>query len=492
MRMSVALPASVKRSILRLAAFRVNHIDAVRTRYDDLMTTQDPPQPPVIRDVYTVSRLNGEVRSLLESQYSSIWIEGEISNLARPASGHIYFSLKDESAQIRCAMFRGRNTRMSFTPADGTAVLCRGRVGLYEVRGEFQFVVDRMEEAGEGLLQREFERLKKKLAAEGLFDPATKKTLPPLPARIGVITSPSGAAVRDIIHILARRFPAVPVLIYPVPVQGQGAAERIAAALELATQRGDCDVLILARGGGSLEDLWAFNEEAVARAIYVCPIPTISGVGHEVDFTIADFVADVRAPTPSGAAEIAVPDKQEWLRAIADKWLRIRQAMMRSLNNSQERAGWLSKRISQLHPGRRLHQQAQRLDELEQRLNQACRGRLQSQGARLETLAHRLLAKSPAPSIREGQQKTQNALLRLRSEVRRGLDATRGRLEIAARALESVNPAATLERGYAIVTHAGGSIVRDPDELASDELLNVRVAKGEFHAEFAGKKNRQD
>ena len=458
------------------------------------MSSKDPRQPPATRDIYTVSRLNGEVRSLLESQYSSIWIEGEISNLARPASGHLYFSLKDESAQLRCAMFRGRNSRMAFTPEDGAAVLCRGRVGLYEVRGEFQFVVDRMEEAGEGLLQREFERLKKRLAAEGLFDPDTKKALPPLPDRIGVITSPSGAAVRDIIHVLARRFPAVPVLIYPVPVQGEGAAEKIATALELAAKRADCDVLILARGGGSLEDLRAFNEEVLARAIHACPIPVISGVGHEVDFTIADFVADVRAPTPSGAAEIAVPDKQEWLRVVADHWTRIRGGMMRSLNASRERADWLTKRIGQLHPGQRLHQQAQRLDELEQRLVQACRGRLRSQAAGLETLGHRLLAQSPAPSIREGRQRTRNALLRLRSEIRRGLDTTRGRLDMAARALEAVSPNATLERGYAIVTRSGGSIVRDPAELASDELLNLRVAKGEFQATVSDsdRKGRQD
>jgi exodeoxyribonuclease VII large subunit len=482
MRMSVALPAAVKRSILRFPAFRVNHTGTGDTRYDGAMSAYDPRQPPETRDVYTVSRLNSEVRSLLETQYSSIWIEGEISNLARPASGHIYFSLKDESAQIRCAMFRGRNTRMAFTPENGTAVICRGRVGLYEVRGEFQFVVDRMEEAGEGLLQREFERLKKRLAAEGLFDTGIKKPLPTLPARIGVITSPSGAAVRDIIHVLARRFPAVPVLVYPVPVQGDGAAEKLAAALELATRRADCDVLILARGGGSLEDLWAFNEEVLARAIHACPIPVISGVGHEVDFTIADFVADVRAPTPSGAAEIAVPDKQEWLRAIADNWTRIRHGMMRRLNASRERADWLSKRVRQLHPGHRLVQQAQRLDELEQRLSQACRGRLRSHIDGLATLGHRLLAQSPSARIREARQRTLNALVRLRSEIRRGLDTAKWRLDLSARALEAMSPNATLERGYAIVTRTGGAIVRDPDELASGDVLGVRVAKGDFQA----------
>ena len=251
-------------------------------------------------------------------------------------------------------------------------------------------------------------------------------------------------------------------------------------------------MLILARGGGSLEDLWAFNEEVLARAIHACPIPVISGVGHEVDFTIADFVADVRAPTPSGAAEIAVPDKQEWLRTIGDNWARIRRGMMRRLNDSRERADWLSKRVSQLHPGHRLVQQAQRLDELEQRLGQACRGRLRSQVAGLETLGHRLLAQSPAPSIREGWQRTHNAFLRLRSEMRRGLESTMRRLEVTTRALEAMSPNATLERGYAIVTRTGGTIVRDPAELASGDVLGVRVAKGDFKATVADKQDRQN
>ena len=243
-----------------------------------------------------------------------MWIEGELSNLARPASGHIYFSLKDASAQLRCAMFRGNNRRLNFRPADGDAVVCRGRLSLYEARGEYQLVVDYMEAAGEGRLQRAFEALKRKLAEEGLFDQALKRPAPTLPRRIGVITSPSGAAVRDILHVLARRFPAVPVRIYPVPVQGDCSSTGDRSRARSGGARADCDVLILARGGGSLEDLWPFNEEMVARAIRACPMPVISGVGHEIDFTIADFAADLRAPTPSGAAELAVPDQSEWLR----------------------------------------------------------------------------------------------------------------------------------------------------------------------------------
>jgi exodeoxyribonuclease VII large subunit len=492
MRMSMALPALVKRSILRLAAFRVNHTSRGDTRYDEFMGAYDHGQSSAMRDIYTVSRLNGEVRSLLETQYSSVWIEGELSNLARPASGHIYFSLKDEAAQIRCAMFRGRNARMNFTPTDGMAVVCRGRVGLYEARGEYQLVVDHMEEAGEGLLQREFERLKKQLASEGLFDSAIKKPLPLLPRRIGVITSPTGAAVRDIIHVLARRFPAVPVLVYPVPVQGEGAAVQIAQSIKLAVARADCDVLILARGGGSLEDLWSFNEEVVARAIHDCPIPVISGIGHEVDFTVADFVADVRAPTPSGAAEIAVPDKVEWLRSISDRWARIHRAMNRRLTGSRDRADWLMKRIAQLHPGNRLHQRAQRLDELEQRLSQACRGSLRTRTSTLSTLEHRLLARSPATAIREGRQQSSNALLRLRSQMRRTLEMTKQRFDATAHALAAVSPDATLERGYAIVTRAGGDIVRNAVELESGEVLGVRVARGDFNAVVASEPDAQD
>jgi exodeoxyribonuclease VII large subunit len=271
-----------------------------------------PPSPAApAREIFTISQLNAQARMLLERGLGSVWLEGEISNLARPASGHWYFSLKDESAQVRCAMFRNRSMLVRFPVKDGARVLARGRVSLYEARGEFQVVIDHLEEAGEGALRRRFEELKRKLLAEGLFEATQKKPLPTLPSRIGVITSPTGAALRDILHILQRRFPAVPVLVYPVAVQGEAAPREIVQALQLADARRECDVLILARGGGSLEDLMAFNEESVARAIHACGIPIISGVGHETDVTIADFVADERAPTPSGAAERSVPDSAD-------------------------------------------------------------------------------------------------------------------------------------------------------------------------------------
>src|ERR1700684_2080699 len=264
------------------------------------------------RDVYTVSRLNREVRVLLERGFGTLWVEAEISNFSRPSSGHWYFSLKDANAQVRCAMFRQRNMLCAFTVRDGQKVLVRARIGLYEPRGEFQLVVEHMEDAGLGALKRQFEELAARLEREGLFAAERKRPLPSLPRRIGIITSPTGGAVRDILHVLARRFAAAAVLVYPVPVQGAQAAVEIVAALEAAGRRAECDVLILARGGGSLEDLWAFNDARLARAIVASPIPIITGIGHEIDFTIADFAADVRAPTPSAAAEIAVPDAEEW------------------------------------------------------------------------------------------------------------------------------------------------------------------------------------
>src|SRR5271167_4794465 len=302
------------------------------------------------RDIYSVSRLNREVRVLLERGFGGLWLEAEISNFARPSSGHWYFSLKDSAAQVRCAMFRQRNMLSAFTPRDGQKVLVRARIGLYEPRGEFQLIVDHMEDAGLGALKRQFEELSARLNLEGLFAVERKRPLPSLPRRIGVITSPTGAAVRDILHVLARRFPATAVLIYPVSVQGAQAAAEIVAALESAGVRAECDVLILARGGGSLEDLWAFNDERLARVIAASSIPVISGVGHEIDFTIADFAADVRAPTPSAAAELVVPDAAEWFDAFAQFGARLRRGMLRRLEAHRERLRWLMGRAALVSP----------------------------------------------------------------------------------------------------------------------------------------------
>lgn len=283
------------------------------------------------RAVYTVSRLNQEVRLLLENVYPLIWVEGEISNLSRPSSGHYYFSLKDQEAQVRCAMFRNTAIRLRFQPKDGMQVLVRARVGLYPARGEFQLIIEHMEDAGDGRLRRAFEELKHKLQREGLFDAARKRPLPVPPRRLGIVTSPTGAAIHDVLTVLRRRFPLLPVLIYPVQVQGEGAAEQIAAAIRLANERKEVDLLLVTRGGGSLEDLWAFNEEVVARAIYASEIPVVSAVGHEVDVTIADLVADQRAPTPSAAAEMISPDAGAWLMQLSRHQACLQQQQQRLL-----------------------------------------------------------------------------------------------------------------------------------------------------------------
>ncbi len=396
-----------------------------------------PSSDSASRDIYSVARLNREARQLLEAGLPACWIEGELSNLARPGSGHWYFTLKDEVAQVRCAMFRGANARVRVAPRDGLLVLVRARVSLYEARGEFQLIVESLEEAGEGALRRRFEELKAQLAAEGLFDASLKRPLPPLPRRIGVVTSPTGAAIRDILQILARRFPAVAVLIYPVRVQGAGAAAEIAAAIGLASRRADADVLILARGGGSLEDLWAFNEEIVARAIRNSAIPVVAGIGHEVDVTIADFAADLRAPTPSGAAELVVPDRAEWLRRLATTRERLAALWRRRAAQGRERLGWLVRRLELNHPRARLTARAQRLDELEVRLERALRRELATAGARLAA---------------------------------------------AARTLNAVSPLATLERGYAIVAHADGRVVKRAADVSAGETVRARTADGSFTA----------
>jgi exodeoxyribonuclease VII large subunit len=374
---------------------------------------------------------------LLEAGLPTLWVEGEISNFSAPASGHWYFSLKDKDAQIRCAMFRARNATLGFRPREGQQILVRGRVSLYEPRGDFQLIAESMEDAGEGALRREFERLKARLAAEGLFDASTKRSLPALPRRIAVITSPTGAAIQDVLHVLARRFPPASVLIHPVPVQGAAAAEAIVAAIDQVSVRAQADVLILARGGGSIEDLWCFNDERVARAIERCTIPVVTGIGHEIDFTIADFVADVRAPTPSGAAELVVPDRSTLLTGLRATGERLRHAVSRRLSMLLTQREHLAARLQQAHPGNRLAQQAQRLDDIEARL----RG---SWDARLNRLTQRLL--------------------------------------LAQRGLDAVSPLATLERGYAIVSGPDGAAVLDASQLNAGDQISVRVAHGSLIA----------
>ena len=453
---------------------------------DDLFSNL-PPAPatkPSLpeRDVYTPSRLNREARTLLERGFPALWIEGEISNLSRPSSGHWYFSIKDESAQLRCAMFRQRNILARFTPKDGLRVLLRGRISLYEARGDYQFLADHIEEAGEGALQRRFELLKAKLATEGLFAVEHKQPLPKIPRRIGVITSPTGAAIRDVLHILQRRFCSIPVLIYPVAVQGTGAAAQIAAAIQIAAARAECDVLILARGGGSLEDLWSFNEEIVARAIAACTIPIVSGIGHEVDFTIADFVADVRAPTPSGAAELAVPDCNEWLRHVTLLSRRLSGTMQRTLARQDDRLLWLQRRLGQLHPGVELRQRAQRLDELEQRLARTFRQHLRHQAALVAELSAHLRHASPLVKLAAAKGRLNVAGAAIAAALRTQLESLHRRLAVAAGTLDAISPLATLQRGYAIVSNAQGHVVTAAQSVNVGDRIEARLASGRVHA----------
>jgi exodeoxyribonuclease VII large subunit len=379
-------------------------------------------------------------------------------------------------------MFRQRNILARFTPRDGSHVLVRGRVSLYEQRGDYQFIADYMEEAGEGALRQRFELLKTKLAAEGLFAVEHKRPLPRLPRRIGVITSPTGAALRDVLHILRRRFCRIPVLLYPVQVQGGVAAAQIARTIRRASARAECDVLILVRGGGSLEDLWAFNEESVARAIYDCAVPIVTGIGHEVDFTIADFVADVRAPTPSGAAELVAPDSTEWLRNVLRLTNRLTVALTRSLKTQQDRAAWLQRRLAQLHPGVELRQRAQRLDDLEQRLIRVVRSDLSERRRTLGQLAADLRHHSPALRVANARRRLEVARASIENCVQQSVEKLSKRLAVAVRTLDAVSPLATLQRGYAIVTDSKGTVVTNAQDVRAGQLIDARLTQGTIRA----------
>ncbi len=438
----------------------------------------ETPNPP-IHDVYTVSRLNREAKALLEGSFPLLWVEGEISNLSRPASGHAYFSLKDMQAQVRCALFRGQMRGLGIALQDGMQVLVRARVSLYEQRGDFQLIVEHIEEAGEGALRRAFEALKQRLAQEGLFDIAHKKLLPRLPKRIGLITSPSGAVVHDILTTLRRRFPAIAVTLYPVPVQGDGAAGKIAQAIAIAGNRRDCDVLILARGGGSLEDLWAFNEEIVARAIYLCPIPIVTGVGHETDFTIADLVADARAPTPTAAAELLSPNQDDWREQYRRIEQRLARMMRDRLRTIAQHLDWLSARL--IHPRARIETTRAQLQALTLQLRLAQETAAGRWRQRLNALVARLRERSPRPRLHASELERRHLILRLVTQIRRQIERTDARLRQAAQALHTLSPLATLARGYAIVERVDtGALVREAATVQAGERVRARLARGKL------------
>ncbi|NOZ52848.1 MAG: exodeoxyribonuclease VII large subunit [Gammaproteobacteria bacterium] len=435
------------------------------------------PQTTLNREIYSVSHLSSAVRTVIETNFPSVWVEGELSNFVKPSSGHLYFTLKDGSAQVRCAMFRGKNRLLKFRPADGLQVLLRANVSLYEARGDFQLIVEQMEEAGDGLLQQKFEALKAQLAQEGLFDASAKQDIPLFPQRIGIITSPTGAAIRDILSVLKRRYPSAPILIYPVAVQGEEAPGAITHALQKANSRQECDVLILARGGGSLEDLWAFNDEGVARAIYNCQIPIVAGVGHEIDISIADFAADLRAPTPSAAAELVSPNRDEWLEVLSNFRKRLTLHTKHQLSHSKQRVTWLSRQLQ--HPKQRINTQTQRLDELEQRLLKSERILRQNAHARLNTLSAKLQQHSPRQRLREYQLQYSALSQRCKQAIQQRILASKTRLTNLSRALEAVSPLATLGRGYAIVkTSSDHTIVRQAKQLKPGQALEIQLQHG--------------
>jgi len=441
------------------------------------------------REVYSVARLNREVRLLLERGLGVLWVQGELSNFSQPVSGHWYFTLKDREAQLRCAMYRAQNALVGFSPSAGAQLLVRGRISLYEPRGEYQLIVEHLEESGVGALRRELERLKSRLAAEGLFAPERKRTLPRFPRRVGVITSPSGAALHDILKILARRYPPAAVLIYPSAVQGAAAVPSLIAALATASARAECQVLILARGGGSLEDLWAFNDERVARAIRACRLPVVAGVGHEIDFTIADLVADARAPTPSAAAELVVPDRRAWLEALARTGQRLAAGVRRELRNSDTHLAAVARRLERSHPGVHLEQQMQRVDDLTRRLAGAAHAGLHREGRRLALSQARLLRGSPERVLHERRVRNDRLHARLDRCVSALLERSGHRLALAQRALDAVSPLATLTRGFAIVTRAADdALLTDATTVADGEHIEARLARGTLRARVTGRK----
>ncbi|MBT8055311.1 MAG: exodeoxyribonuclease VII large subunit [Xanthomonadales bacterium] len=428
--------------------------------------------------VYTPSELNRELKLHLEAGFPRLVLEGEISNLGRPASGHLYFSLKDERAQIRCAMFRSAAMRALIKPENGMKVTARGRISLYEPRGEYQLIVESLQEAGEGLLQQQFEALKKKLDSEGLFDPARKRALPRYPARIALITSPSGAAVRDLLHVLERRWPVARVRLYPVRVQGSEAPLEIRAAIEAANRHAWADLLIAGRGGGSLEDLWAFNDEAVARSMAASAIPVISAVGHETDFSICDFVADLRAPTPSAAAELATPDRFAMIEAFRRLERQLQRREEGRLQHQAQRLDHLAHRLQQRHPATRVQDQSRDLSRLGDRLGRAARLSLRGQEQRLDQAERRLTAQRPDRRLEALALRLANAEKSLERQVEIRVRNARERLGHLSRTLHVVSPLQTLGRGYAVLTSEDGTVVSSTTQVKAGDDVSAQVSDG--------------
>jgi len=436
----------------------------------------DRPQPE--RLVLTPSQLNRDVKITLEQAYQTVWIEGEVSNLATPASGHVYFSLKDAKAQIRCALFKGKN-RSGTRISNGDQILVRGQVTLYAPRGDYQLVADFLEPAGEGELRRQFEALKQKLNAQGLFDDTSKKVLPAFPRTLCIVTSPSGAAIQDVLNVLSRRFPALSVVIIPSLVQGDQAAVEITTALTHAIAL-EPDAILITRGGGSLEDLWAFNDETLARTIHQSAIPVVTAIGHEIDFTIADFVADLRAPTPSAAAELLTPDQSTLKHQIKQLTQQLKTAMNHQVNQAQQMLDRWSLKLESLGPKARLTQRKQTLDHLQHQLKANINRRLHSTLNQLQLINTRLLATNPARNLNNHKKYQASLQNRLQLGVQSQLKLKTQHLHRQQHALRIISPLAVLERGYAISTDEQGQVLQDVTQLNPGQTVQTRLAKGEF------------
>tara|TARA_R110001592_G_scaffold67058_1_gene205811 strand:- start:2068 stop:3453 length:1386 start_codon:yes stop_codon:yes gene_type:complete len=441
------------------------------------------------RDVISVTSLNRMARSLLENHFGNVTVEGEISNLSTPGSGHWYFTLKDEGSQIRCAMFRNSNMSVRFRPRDGMQIIVRGRLSIYEGRGDYQLIASSLEEAGDGALRRRFEMLKQKLSEEGLFASERKRAMPEHVRHIGVVTSATGAVIRDIVSVLGRRFPAIKITLLPVPVQGVEAIPAIVKAIALANKRASelaIDVLIVGRGGGSLEDLQAFNEEAVARAIFESRLPIVSAVGHETDFTIADLVADLRAPTPSAAAELLSPDQEEMLSLFDGYQQLFGKIIKERLQRSSQQLLWLLKQLK--HPGRRLQEHAQTLDMLEGRMLRATRQQLSTANRDVQELQRRLHTRSPVHTLQQQSDRLDSTLQRLHRGVLQRLASQKAQLAQLARSLDGVSPLNTLQRGYSISFDAAGHVVRDLQSVQVGDILTTRLTDGSISSVVTGQK----
>lgn len=437
------------------------------------------------RQIYTVTQINHAVHTLLEDTFAAIWVEGEVSNLSRPSSGHCYFSLKDAQAQIRCALFQNRAFLFRNIPHNGQQVLVRGRVSLYQPRGDYQIIVEYVEAAGDGALRQAYDALRRRLEQEGCFATERKQPIPRFPRQIGIISSATGAAIRDAIITLRRRCPSLPILLYPTPVQGEGAAEHIAHTIRLASVRRDCDVLLLVRGGGSLEDLWAFNEEIVARAIFDCAIPLVSGIGHETDVTIADFAADRRAATPTAAAELVSPDCTEWLHQIRLLEQRLQRAIDYGLQYRRQSLTNIQQRLSQQSPQRRLPLHNQRLDELEQRLQQALRRHIHTKSLRLQALTGRLRTPMVIAHLSAQRQQMQTVVWRLLSSIQHCLHTASQRTQHLSARLQTLSPLATLTRGYCILRRPDtGQILHRASDGIVGEVVEALLSEGRLQCEI--------